>query len=250
MPDTIFITGGARGIGRAIAEECLGLGYDVAFSYREGSEVEAALDVVEGARARFPEQRCASFALDVRDSSAVDRVAERVMEELGSVFGVVCNAGINAVRVTPNVPDEEWNDVLRTNLYGAFYTARAFLEHLLVQRRGRIVMLSSLNHGGSAGGAAYAASKAALLGLAGSIAKEYGARGITCNSVTPGLIDSDMTREHLTPELEAFWSRYCPVGRQGRREEVAHAVGFLLSPRASLINGVVLPITGGLDWFP
>lgn len=248
MADTVFVTGGARGIGRAVVLECLGLGYDVAFSYL--SEKSEADSLLAEAKEKFPDRRTKGYALDVRKSADVDTVAEQAIEDFGSVYGVVCNAGVNVDRLVSQVDDDEWDDIIRTNLSGAFYTCRAFLDHMMMNKRGRIVMLSSLNREGAGGAAAYSASKAGMVGLARSIAKEYGARGITCNLVAPGFVESGMTSGKMTKSMEEFWLGYCPLGRLGQTHEVAYAVGFFLSERASLINGVTLPATGGLDWRP
>jgi NAD(P)-dependent dehydrogenase (short-subunit alcohol dehydrogenase family) len=147
-----------------------------------------------------------------------------------------------------SMSDEEWHDVISTNLHGSFYVCRAFMSNMLANRFGRIVLISSIVHSGASGQANYAASKAALHGLAGSIAKEYGRRGITANVVVPGFFDTPMTRETMPAVNKEFWLKYCPAGRMGDLGEVAKVVMFLASDGAGFINGQTIPVTGGLDW--
>jgi len=144
--------------------------------------------------------------------------------------------------------DDEWHDVIATNLHGSFYVCRAFLPAMLANRFGRIVLISSIVHNGATGQSNYCASKAALHGLAGSIAKEYGRRGITANVVIPGFFDTPMTRETLPAANKEFWIKYCPAGRIGELDEIAKVVTFLASDGGGFINGQAIPVTGGLDW--
>ncbi|MCR9161391.1 MAG: SDR family oxidoreductase [Nannocystaceae bacterium] len=245
---TTFVTGGSRGIGRGIVQAALQAGHDVAFTYR--SNRAAAEEVVAWARAHAPQRRCEAFALDVRDPVAVEAVGDAVLDAFDEVATVVNNAGIVANELAAHMSDARWAEVLGTNLSGAFYVSRAFLPSLLASGGGSLVFVGSIAADGMAGQAAYAASKAGLVGLAKSLAKEYGRKGITANVVVPGFIDSDMTRESMPTQLQAFWAEFCPLRRMGSAGEVADAVLFLASDAARFINGHTLCVTGGLEWAP
>jgi NAD(P)-dependent dehydrogenase (short-subunit alcohol dehydrogenase family) len=243
-----FVTGGSRGIGEAIVLEAVRHGHDVGFTYlaSEGR----ALELCEEARRLRPESRCKAYPLDVRCSSAVEEIGDRFIDDFGSVQVVVSNAGINKNNLVLSMSDEEWDDVLRTNLTGSFYVCRQFMPTMLANRFGRVILMSSLGHSGVSGQANYCASKAGLHGLCSSMAKEYGRKGITTNVVVPGFFDTDMTRDGMSQSNKEFWSQYCPVGRMGELQELTHTVMFLASERASFINGQTIPVTGGLDWAP
>lgn len=244
----LFVTGGSRGIGEAIVMEAARAGHEVAFTYRDAREaaervVAAARDVSRGAHIE-------AYALDQRSSQAVEEVGDRVLDDFGAVHGVVCNAGVNINGLAASLVDEDWQTVIDTNLSGSFYVCRQFLPSMVKARHGRLVMISSLGRGGVTGQAAYAASKAGLLGLSSTLAKEYGRKGITSNVVVPGFFETDMTREGMSDSNKKFWLEYCPVGRMGRLSEVANVVMFLLSDGASYVNGESIAVTGGLDWAP
>jgi NAD(P)-dependent dehydrogenase (short-subunit alcohol dehydrogenase family) len=243
-----FITGGSRGIGRTTVLEAVRSGHDVGFSFR--SNAAAAAAVAEEARRIRPEVRCEAFQLDVRDSSAVERAGDAFLEAFGGVDVVVPNAGINKGGLLFSMSDEDWDDVIRTNLTGAFYVCRHFLPAMLARRFGRFVHVSSLAHEGLTGEASYCASKAGLHGLSAAIAKEYGRKGITSNVVVLGFFDTDMTRNGVSRLNAEFWAQHCPLGRVGELRDAASAILFLASDGAAFINGQVLPITGGLDWIP
>jgi NAD(P)-dependent dehydrogenase (short-subunit alcohol dehydrogenase family) len=146
--------------------------------------------------------------------------------------------------------DDDWHVVLDTNLSGAFYVCRVFLPTFLSNRFGRFILISSLGASGVSGQGNYAASKAGLLGLSGTLAKEYGKKGITSNVISPGLFETDMTRTEWSKENSKFWIEYCPVGRLGELSEIADLVTFLATPGAAFINGQVIHVNGGLDWAP
>jgi NAD(P)-dependent dehydrogenase (short-subunit alcohol dehydrogenase family) len=243
-----FVTGGSRGIGEAIVRQAACEGHDVAFTYRESEE--RARRVAQAARGSRPDARCEAYQLDVSSSAAVERVADRVLEDFGGVDVVVCNAGVNKNNLVVSMSDEEWDGVLRTSLTGAFYVCRQFLPTMLAQRFGRIVLVSSLGHAGVSGQANYCASKAGLHGLCATLAKEYGRKGITANLVVPGFFDTDMTRDGMSEANKAFWLQYCPAGRMGELQEVARTATFLAGEGASFINGQALAVNGGLDWAP
>jgi 3-oxoacyl-[acyl-carrier protein] reductase len=243
-----FITGGSRGIGRTLVLEAIRAGHDVGFTFL--SAQDRAATVIEEAKQIRASARCQAFQLDVRDSSAVERVCDAFLDEFGGIDVVVPNAGINKRNLLVSMSDEDWDDVLRTNLTGAFYVCRQFLPAMLASRFGRFVLVSSLAYSGMTGEANYCASKAGLHGLSAAIAKEYGRRGITSNVIVLGFFDTDMTRSAMSHFNSEFWTRYCPLGKIGELQDVANAVMYLVSESGSFINGQVLPITGGLDWAP
>lgn len=243
-----FVTGGARGIGEAIVIEALRRGHDVAFTYR--SSADAAQRVLALARDVAPGRICRAYPLDVRDPVEVEAVADRAIDELGRVDVVVNNAGVNVNGLAASLDDEEWREVIETNLSGAFYVSRAFLAPMMKSGYGRLIHVSSLGRGGVTGQVAYAASKAGLLGLSSTLAKEYGRRGITSNVVAPGFFETDMTREGMSDSNREFWLKYCPVGRLGELPEIAGLVLFLASREAGYVNGETISVTGGLDWAP
>jgi NAD(P)-dependent dehydrogenase (short-subunit alcohol dehydrogenase family) len=243
-----FVTGGSRGIGAAIVLDAIRTGHDVAFTYLHRRE--QALEVVEQARRLRPEGTCRAYQLDVRDSAAVEKVGDQVLDEFETVHAVVANAGVNVNNLAVSMSDEEWRTVIDTNLTGAFYVCRQFLPTFLGTGFGRIILISSIGAHGVSGQANYAASKAGLLGLSAALAKEYGRKSITSNVVVAGFFDTDMTREGMSEANRSFWLKYCPVGRVGELGEVSKAVLFLASDAASFINGQTLGVTGGLDWAP
>ena len=188
--------------------------------------------------------------VDQRIPEACDEFADAARELLGEVRAVVCNAGMNRDGLAFSMKDASWSEVIDTNLTGSFYIARAFLADLVASGEGRLVFVSSIVENGASGQANYAASKAGLIGLSKSLAKEYARKGLTSNVVSPGMFETDMTARSLPEAQRGFWRQFCPTQRMGRAEEVAHAVLFLCSPRSSFINGVVMPVAGGLEWTP
>lgn len=240
-----FLTGGSRGIGAAIVRHLLEGGHDVAFTYRQRkAEAEAIVDRAGG------RSRCFAYQLDVRDSAQVEEVASRALDDLGDVHVAVMNAGISIDRLAANMSDQEWRDVLETNLFGAFWVARHFLPTFVANGFGRLIFISSLGHSGVSGQANYCASKAGMHGLSAALAKEYGRRGVTSNVVVPGFFDTDMTREGMSEANKRFWLGHCPAGRLGELHEVAALVAFLATEGAAFINGQAISVNGGLDWAP
>lgn len=191
----MFVTGGSRGIGAGIVLGAVEAGWDVAFTYR-ARQVEAE-SVVGRAVQIAPEARCKAFKLDVRQSSDVERTVDAVLEGFGSAHAIVANAAVTNASLAFSITDEEWRDVIDTNLTGAFYIVRQFLPELLANRHGRLIFMSSIAAKGMAGDAAYCASKAGLLGLSSSLAKEYGRKGITSNAVLLSFVETEMTRAEL-----------------------------------------------------
>jgi 3-oxoacyl-[acyl-carrier protein] reductase len=216
----VVVTGGSRGIGRAIADRLQADGWTVATVSRNGADVRA--DVSD------PEQVAAAF--------------DEVRERFGPVLALVNNAGVRedglAIRMSP----DDWSRVVEINLNGAFFCARRALEDMLKARWGRIVNVSSVvAERGNPGQANYAAAKAGLLGFTRTIAREMARKGITCNAVTPGVIETDMTAD-----VAEGLKQVVPAGRVGRPEEVAAAVAFLVSADAAYVNGATLSVDGGL----
>jgi NAD(P)-dependent dehydrogenase (short-subunit alcohol dehydrogenase family) len=244
----LFVTGGSRGIGRGIVLGAAAAGLDVAFTYR--AQRKAADEVVARAREIAPERKVLAYELDVRDAAAIERVGDQVLEDFDRVDVVVANAGITRVGLAVSMGDAEWDEVIQTNLSGAFYVVRQFLPTLLARRHGRLVFVSSVAAGGMSGDVAYSASKAGLIGMAKALAKEYGRKGITSNALVLGLFETDMTAADLSADRRGFFMQYCPSGRVGQTSEVAAAVLYLASDAGAFVNGQVLSLTGGLDWFP
>ncbi len=245
----VLITGGSGGIGRAIALRMAREGASVIVTYRgdeEGAKKTAKTMADVAPRVR---QELDFLRLDVTDSQAVDGAVESVIEQLGGLDIVVNNAGVMDNQAAAMMGDEAWQSVIDTNLSGPFYVARAALTEMMFQRHGRIVNISSVAQDGASGQANYAASKAGLIGLTRSLAKEYGPRGITANAVVPGLVATEMI-DDVDERLREHWETFCPAGRLATVDEVADAVWFLSRDEASFINGAVLGVSGGLDAAP
>lgn len=243
----MFVSGGSRGIGAGIVLDAVQAGWDVAFTYR--SRAAEAAQVVERAKAIDAAARCEAFALDVRDSAAVERTCDAVLERFGGMHTVVANAAVTHASLACSTSDEAWREVIETNLTGAFFVARQFLPELLACREGRLIFISSIAASGMAGDAAYCASKAGMLGLSTALAKEYGRKGITSNAIVLSFVETDMTTAELTPAKRQFYEAHCPVGRVGKTSDVSAAVLYLAGEGGSFINGQSLGVTGGLDWF-
>jgi 3-oxoacyl-[acyl-carrier protein] reductase len=242
----LFITGGSRGLGAGVVAAAARQGYDVAFTYRERRD---AADAVVGAvRAESPQARCEAYQLDVRDSDAVERVGDHVLDQFGTVHVVVANAAVTHAGMAISTADSDWRNVLDTNLTGSFLVARQFLPAFLANGFGRFIFMSSIAANGMSGDVAYSASKAGMLGLSGALAKEYGRKGITSNALLMSLFETEMTLKELSAKNREFYEMHCPAGRIGQVAEVAAAVLFLASDAASFINGQELGVTGGMNW--
>lgn len=237
-----LVTGGARGIGRAVALQLARLGADVAINYQ--SSVGAATEVA-GEVERLG-RRTLTVQADVRDSAAVTVMVKTVTDTLGGLHILVNNAGLTRDNVMMRMKEEDWDLVLDTNLKGAFNVIKAAQRPMLKQKYGRIINIASIaGIYGNAGQANYAASKAGLIGLTKTVAKELGSRNITCNVVAPGYIPTDLTAS-LPPEFIEVAQKMTPLGRLGTVEDVAQAVAFLASDAASFITAQVLQIDGGM----
>ncbi len=237
----VVVTGASRGIGREIA---------LAFGKRQ-AHVACVATTVEGAqgtvRAIEAEGgRAAAFGCDVSDSAAVEALFAEVQASLGTPAVLVNNAGINRDTLLMRMKDEDWDRVIDVNLKGAFLCIRAVTRSMMKARYGRIVNVTSvIGLSGAAGQANYAASKAGIIGLTKSVAKELGSRGITCNAVAPGFIETDMT-ESLPDEMRQHVIGTAPAGRLGLPGDIAPAVLFLSAEEAGYITGQTLVVDGGL----
>lgn len=238
-----LVTGGSRGIGRAICERLAQAGMDVCFLYAGNREAARETErLVEAAGRRALAIRC-----DVSDESQVSDAVAQMKAELGPADVLVNNAGITRDKLAMRMTDEDFKAVLDTNLLGAFHLIRATCPDFLKKRAGRIVNISSVAAlMGNPGQANYAAAKAGMIGLTKTIAKELAPRGITCNAVAPGFIETDMTEKLGERALEAARTQI-PLGRLGGPADVAEAVAFLAGGQAGYITGTVLKVDGGLD---
>jgi len=242
----IFITGASRGIGYKTMMMALERGHDVAFTYNNPNTDVAA--ILAEAKKIAPNQMCKGYQLNVRYNEQVVNVVDAVLDDFETIDTVINNAGINRNNLAFSMTDDEWDDVIGTNLSGTFYVMRAFLPVFLSNRKGRFISLSSIAKDGLSGQANYAASKAGLIGLSRTIAKEYGSKGITSNVIAPGMFETDMVKEHLSSALRGFWVQHCPAKRLGLVEEVAEVILFVGSDAASFVNGQTIEVNGGLDW--
>ncbi|OJX63371.1 MAG: beta-ketoacyl-ACP reductase [Micrococcales bacterium 73-13] len=226
----VLITGGNRGIGRAIAEAFVAAGHRVAVTARSGEGPAGTLTV----------------RADVTDGASLDAAFAEVESRLGPVEVLVANAGVTRDTLLLRMSDEEFETVLDTNLSGAFRVVKRAAKGMLKARWGRVVLISSVvGLLGSAGQINYAASKSGLIGIARSLTRELGSRGITANVVAPGFIETDMTAA-LPEETQAQYRAQIPAGRFATAEEVARVVVWLAGDDAAYISGAVIPVDGGL----
>jgi 3-oxoacyl-[acyl-carrier protein] reductase len=235
---TVLVTGGSRGIGRAVVEALVAEGRSVAFTWSASEEAAQAIEETSQGRAR-------AFRLDLADRGGPDDLVAEVEEALGPVEGLVNNAGMRRESLLALTPDADWDAVVEVNLGGVFRCCRAVLRGMMVRRRGSIVNVSSLSalHG-VAGQAAYAASKAGILGLTRSLAREVGKRGVRVNAVVPGFVPTDLTAGLPEAAVQVLRAGECLPGGVGAGD-VADAILFLLSDRASAITGQSLVVDAG-----
>ena len=230
MSRSVLVTGGNRGIGLAIATAFREAGDQVAVTYNSSPPPEGFFGV-----------KC-----DITDQEQVDAAFDAIQEQQGPVEVLVANAGITRDTLLLRMSDDDWDAVVRTNLTGSFRVARRAAKGMLRLRKGRIVFISSVvGLLGSPGQVNYAASKSGLIGMARSIARELGSRGITANVVAPGFVETDMTAV-LPEETQKQYLSQIPLGRFGRTEEIAQAVRWLSSEEAGYITGAVIPVDGGI----
>jgi 3-oxoacyl-[acyl-carrier protein] reductase len=227
---SVLVTGGSRGIGLAIAAAFKEAGDQVAVTYNTSPPPEGFLGV-----------KC-----DITDQEQVDAAFDTIAEQHGPVEVLVANAGITRDTLLLRMSDDDWDSVIETNLTGSFRVARRAAKGMLRLRKGRIVFISSVvGLLGSPGQVNYAASKSGLIGMARSIARELGSRGITANVVAPGFVETDMTAV-LPEETQKQYLSQIPLGRFGLTEEIANAVRWLASEEAGYITGAVIPVDGGI----
>ena len=237
-----LVTGGSRGIGKAIAEKLASLGCRVFINYT--SNAAAAEETVAKCKAFGVDAEALGF--DVSNSEQVDAALEQIKTKASKIDILVNNAGISRDGLLIRMKDEDWAKTLATNLSGAFYCARAAAKMMMKARTGRIINISSVvGEMGNAGQVPYVSSKAGLIGLTKSMAKELAARNITVNAVTPGFIESDMTAS-LNEELKGEYIKQIPLSRWGKPEEVASLVAFLAGDEAGYLTGQVIGINGGM----
>jgi len=227
---TVLITGGNRGIGYAIAEEFLSAGHRVAVTTRSGEGPAGSLTV----------------RADVTDGASLDAAFAEIEAKLGPIEVVVANAGVTRDTLLLRMSDEDFTTVVDTNLAGAFRVVKRASKGMLKAKFGRVILVSSVvGLLGSAGQVNYSASKSGLIGLARSVTRELGSRGITANVVAPGFIETDMTAE-LPEQTQADYKKSIPAGRFATASEVAKVITWLASDDAAYISGAVIPVDGGL----
>ena len=236
------ITGSSRGIGRAIALKLAGLGAKVVVNYR--TNAEAAQEVVEAIQAQGGQ--AIAVQADVGDAEDAKRLIKTAQTTYGRLDVLVNNAGLHRDTLLVRMSEDDWNEVMHTNLRGTFNCTKAAMRPMMKQRYGRIVNISSVSGlAGNPGQANYSAAKAGVVGFTKAVAKEVGSRNITVNVVAPGYVLTDQTA-YLPEELKAKAIEMTPLGRAGMPEDIANAVAFLVSEEASFITGVVLRVDGGL----
>jgi 3-oxoacyl-[acyl-carrier protein] reductase len=239
-----LVTGGSRGIGRAIALALAARGAKIIVNY--ASRDAAAREVVAAIEAAGGQAAIAGF--DVANATAVTEAIKQIGKDHGGLDVLVNNAGIAINGLLMRFSDDSWHKTMAVNLGGAFNCTRAASSLLLrAKHAGRIINITSVvGEAGNGGQVAYSASKAGLIGLTMSTAKELASRGVTCNAISPGYIETDMTAEHLPDAQRAKLLEQIPLSRIGRAEDVGDAVAFLAGPEASYITGQVLRVNGGM----
>ena len=248
MPSTNFlsgqvalVTGASRGLGKAIAKSLAAQGASIAVVARSEDALKDTLEAIRAAGGTAE-----PFPVDVADSAAVDAAVEKIAARFSKIDILVNNAGVTRDGLLARMTSEAWDTVINTNLKGAFNFTRQVGRIMVKQRSGRIVNISSvIGLMGNAGQANYAASKAGLIGFTKSVAKEFASRGITCNVVCPGFIETDMTKD-LSEELKKKLLERIPLQRLGQPDDVAGVVEFLCSPAAGYITGQIITVDGGM----
>ena len=236
------MTGAGRGIGHAIAVRLASEGARVASVSRTEANAQRTADEINGAHAGAAK----AYAVDVADHAAVQKCGAQILKDFGRVDILVNNAGVTRDGLSMRMSIEDWDTVLNTNLKGAFNFVQALMRPMIKQRSGRIINISSvIGLIGNAGQANYSASKAGLIGLTKSLARELASRGITVNAVAPGLIETDMTGV-LSDEIRQAILQKIPLGRLGQPDDIAAAVAYLASAEARYITGQVLTVDGGM----
>jgi 3-oxoacyl-[acyl-carrier protein] reductase len=235
------VTGAGRGIGRAIALKFASLGADVVCVSRTEANSESV-----AAEIRATGRKAWALAVDVSDSAAVTAAVAKILEQAGRVDILVNNAGVTRDGLLMRMSEADWDAVLNTNLRGAFLFTKGFTRAFLKQRSGRVINIASvIGLIGNAGQCNYAASKAGLIGFTKSVAKEFGSRGVTCNAIAPGFIQTDMTAV-LDDTLKEALLKQIPLGSLGQAEDIAEAAAYLAGPGGRYVTGQVLTVDGGM----
>ena len=233
-----LVTGASRGIGRAIAERLADDGFFVLGTATSDAGADSISDYLG--------ENGKGIKLDVADVESVSKVIKTVNDEFGAPTVLVNNAGITRDNLLMRMKEDEWDDIINTNLTSVFRMSKAVLRGMMKAKTGRIINISSVvGFTGNAGQANYAAAKAGMVGFAKSMAKEVGSRNITVNTVAPGFIDTDMTKE-LSDDIKNALLASIPLSRLGEAKEIAHAVAFLASAGAGYITGETLHVNGGM----
>ena len=236
------VTGAGRGIGHAIAIRLASEGARIASVSRTEANAKKTADEINAART----DAAKAYAVDVSDHAAAQKIGAQILEDFGRVDILVNNAGVTRDGLSMRMPVEDWDTVLNTNLKGAFNFVQALMRPMIKQRSGRIINISSVSGLiGNAGQANYSASKAGLIGLTKSLARELASRGITVNAIAPGLIETDMTGV-LSDEVRQAILEKIPLGKLGQPDDIAAAVAYLASAEAKYITGQVLAVDGGM----
>ncbi len=238
----VIITGASRGIGKAIAQKCVSEGAKVAFTYLSSEEKAKALETElsgNGGEAK-------GFKSNASDFDAAQKLVDEVMEVFGTVDVLINNAGITRDTLLMRMTEEQWDEVINTNLKSAFNLTKAVQRPMLKARKGSIINMSSVvGVSGNAGQANYAASKAGMIGFTKSVAQELGSRNIRCNAIAPGFIETEMTAA-LDEKVVQDWRNSIPLKRGGSPEDVANATVFLASDMSAYVTGQTLHVCGGM----
>jgi len=239
---TVLVTGASRGIGKGIAQTLAAAGANIAFTFMSSVEKAQAFEaelIATGIKAKGYQSNAADF-------SEAEKLVDEIMKDFGSLDVLVNNAGITKDNLLMRMSEQQWDDVLDTNLKSAFAMTKAAMKPMMKARAGSIINITSVvGITGNAGQANYSASKAGMIGLTKSVAKELGSRNIRCNAIAPGFIETEMT-ESLSEEIRAEWVKGIPLKRGGKPKDVANCVLFLASDASAYISGQTINVCGGM----